>query len=989
MTASKPLDLVQERLLADLADTARWFQEQMPDFYHRATPAEEQARHLELLHTVRRTLRGGVPSQPMVLEDAAAGTVLVVGVPGTHHLLDCLALVGDRPVTRVELHATKDRSLFLHAFRWGPDPVPAADVAPHRAAIEKAMCGADGQCSLMVRRFLDAVDQGYLARSSVERVVRHLKAWTRLTCPEDVVVEQDRPDEPHQLRFLVATGGADPMRVIGHVGRILRRHGLTLSRGYLDWVPAVAGGGRSLIASFYVHHDGHLPKETVAKEVAHDLGAVLRPPAPHLVPHYLAGLCTLDELEILDALVACAHQIISPDVPFLDVTEAGAEAIQAHPELARDIAHLVQSRFHPTHPVTPATWERRHREVLARAHATEPRSHATVLEAMVQVAAAVRLTNAFRPGRLGLACKLDPALLPAARFPQKPFGVLFFHGPFATGFHVRFRPSARGGLRLLLPRNHGQHAKARDGLLREVYDLAWAQQLKNKDIPEGGAKCIALCHLVEAPLPKDGTARPSAGGDGSAAVRQVTDSLLDLILPAEQCPEVVGPHGTAREAALIFLGPDENMTPERIMWVANRAKARNLPHAPTLMSSKPGSGINHKEFGVTSEGIFTWLTMTLPLIGIHEDAPYTVKITGGPDGDVGGNLLKILAREHRQRCKVVAIGDGTGAAHDPAGLDWEELLRLVAAGKGIAAFHPAHLSPQGVLKPATDKAGEAFRNELHNTVPADLFVPCGGRPYTINDSTWQRFLDPAGKPNAKAMVEGANIFITPVARRSLEDAGLVVIKDSSANKGGVICSSYEVLAGLVMSDDEFLAVKPRFVADTVGLIRSAAQAEAKALLAAWRRRQKTVRLSELSAQISEEINRVSGLLEPLISQHLDDAALAETWRGHLEAHCPHILVERYRDRIQARIPRPHRVAILAKRLASRMVYREGLTWCRTYIQEANLWDVVGTYLAAERQMQAVCLHLAGLQMPGGDDLIRVIAAGAQRELVRRHLGQED
>ena len=41
------------------------------------------------------------------------------------------------------------------------------------------------------------------------------------------------------------------------------------------------------------------------------------------------------------------------------------------------------------------------------------------------------------------------------------------------------------------------------------------------------------------------------------------------------------------------------------------------------------------------------------------------------------------------------------------------------------------------------------------------------------------------------------------AREAIERAGVVVFKDASANKGGVTSSSLEVLAALVLTDDEF------------------------------------------------------------------------------------------------------------------------------------------------------------------------------------------
>jgi len=40
---------------------------------------------------------------------------------------------------------------------------------------------------------------------------------------------------------------------------------------------------------------------------------------------------------------------------------------------------------------------------------------------------------------------------------------------------------------------------------------------------------------------------------------------------------------------------------------------------------------------------------------------------------------------------------------------------------------------------------------------------------------------------------------------------MIIIKDSSANKGGVICSSFELLPGLILSEEEFLKEKYQIV----------------------------------------------------------------------------------------------------------------------------------------------------------------------------------
>lgn len=48
------------------------------------------------------------------------------------------------------------------------------------------------------------------------------------------------------------------------------------------------------------------------------------------------------------------------------------------------------------------------------------------------------------------------------------------------------------------------------------------------------------------------------------------------------------------------------------------------------------------------------------------------------------------------------------------------------------------------------------------------------------------------------------MFFTQEARLILEEAGVILFKDASANKGGVTSSSLEVLAGLAFTEKEFI-----------------------------------------------------------------------------------------------------------------------------------------------------------------------------------------
>jgi pyruvate/2-oxoglutarate/acetoin dehydrogenase E1 component len=183
-----------------------------------------------------------------------------------------------------------------------------------------------------------------------------------------------------------------------------------------------------------------------------------------------------------------------------------------------------------------------------------------------------------------------------------------------------------------------------------------------------------------------------------------------------------------------------------------------------------------------------------------------VKITGGPDGDVAGNMMRILDRDYGANAVIVGIGDGSGVGEDPEGLDHAELLRLFKEGLPIASFDRKRLSPKGRVVSVDEPEGAQLRNTMHNRLVTDAFVPGGGRPATIDDKNWSEFLTSDGAPSSKVISEGANLFLTPEARRQLSARGAVIIKDSTANKCGVICSSYEIGASMLLDEQSILGM---------------------------------------------------------------------------------------------------------------------------------------------------------------------------------------
>jgi glutamate dehydrogenase len=394
------------------------------------------------------------------------------------------------------------------------------------------------------------------------------------------------------------------------------------------------------------------------------------------------------------------------------------------------------------------------------------------------------------------------------------------------------------------------------------------------------------------------------------------------------------------------------MLNDMIVWIANYSVHCGYHPGRSFMSSKPGAGINHKEYGVTSYGVNVYLHQTLLFLGIDpEKQPFTIKISGGPDGDVAGNELHILASRYAKTAKLLALTDVSGTIYDPEGLDWAEMDLLFKNGKAIRFYPVEKLHEGGFLLDLQTKHDEGayikqtlcnrkkggkivkewlsgnemnhlFRTNVHQ-VKTDLFIPGGGRPRTLNETNALSYLDEAGKPTSKAIVEGANLYLTPGARAILENLGVLILKDSSCNKGGVICSSFEVLASLCLSEEEFLQEKADYVKEVLEVIRKAALNEANLILDTHKNT--GAFCTEISEKVSEKIN----LYKYQLLDHLETLKLSDDPSDPLIQcllrYCPSLLRKKYADRI-LQMPDIHKKAIIAVFLAARLVYTRGLDW---------------------------------------------------------------
>ncbi|HUD02319.1 MAG TPA: NAD-glutamate dehydrogenase domain-containing protein, partial [Rhabdochlamydiaceae bacterium] len=560
------------------------------------------------------------------------------------------------------------------------------------------------------------------------------------------------------------------------------------------------------------------------------------------------------------------------------------------------------------------------------------------------------------------------------KFPELPYAVFFMKGMYFIGFHIRFRDLARGGLRTVYPDRLEQLLAERNNVFSECYNLAYTQQKKNKDIPEGGAKGVILLEPYERLRIEEEIYRHELETAGMP-VKEIEEKLKNY--SQEQKLEYLyqsqrsyiesfvtilncDPDGKLRAKYIvdyykkpeyIYLGPDENMHNEMIVWISNYAKYYNYKPGISFMSSKPGAGINHKEYGVTSRGVNIYMEEVLKFLGIDpKKDSFTVKMTGGPDGDVAGNEMYNLYMFYPKTAKLLATTDVSGTIFDPQGLDLAIVAQLFKEGKPIRFYPPEKLSEGGfLLDTKTRREQSAYvqqtllqrkqggkvvqewisgndmnhllRTHVHQ-VKADIFIPGGGRPRTLNENNYRDFLDEAGKPTSKAIIEGGNLYLTPAARRALEKLGVIIIKDSSANKGGVICSSFEVLAGLTLSEEEFMKEKPHLVEDILAIIEARSRDEARLLLASHGQ----AFLTDVSEWISERINSYTDELMAYLTMKTLSNDPKDPLIKCLLNYCPPTLRNKYQDRILKEVPDMHKKAIIACFLAQRLVYRKGLAW---------------------------------------------------------------
>jgi glutamate dehydrogenase len=816
-------------------------------------------------------------------------------------------------------------------------------------------------------------------------------AQTRDNCQYEVYYNKHWEQQGFSsMQVILAWRNTPRYHFLYNIARIIHRHGLIMRRVHATYIDPYSKDS-ILVMALDLHGSNGQPVWDVASipDFLRELVTFKYFISEDLIDEQLVNknIISGNMGHLLRAMTNFIHQTLVHIDANLYTVDNVEEALCRHPELTVQLCEAFKFKFHPdVHNCDQ--YQQVRQQFLNDVHLLDTGQEENdsrrknVLQQGMNFIDHVLKTNFYRLNYTALSFRLAPTYLDhlpfdrSKKFPELPYAIFFIKGMHFFAFHIRFKDLARGGLRTVYPQQFERMVAERNNVFTECYNLALTQQKKNKDIPEGGAKAVIFlkpfdridteAQILKRELELARVEQQEIEGKLTAFKQeqqieflyQAQKAFIESLITIVNCD----PDGTIRAKHIvdywkkpeyIYLGPDENMHDFMIEWIANFSKKYHYKPGAAFISSKPKIGINHKEYGVTSLGVNVYMHQMLEFLQINPlQDTFTVKMSGGPDGDVAGNQLLNLYRFYPNTAKVIALTDGTGTIYDEKGLDLSIVKDLFYQAKGIAFYPPEKLSEEGFLVDKNTKRyqtayvqetlcwrkiegnlvedwlsgsemNQLLRFNVHKT-KTDIFIPAGGRPRTLNESNVKDFLDDKGNPTAKAIIEGANLYLTPQARRYLEEKGVLIIKDSSANKAGVICSSFEVLCGLALSEEIFLNHKSQLVSEILERLKQCALNEAVLLLETHK--QTGAYLTDISDRLSEKINQYTYQ----ILDYLEHLPLAKDLNDPLVRcflnYCLPTLQNKFSKELMKQIPDPHKKAIIACHLAAYMVYKKGVNW---------------------------------------------------------------
>lgn len=896
------------------------------------------------------------------------------------------------PIAGVEANLRIAFIYFTEAVEKQTTPYPIETKEELRALVKQRNPSLTDQ---EFNELIGSINTRFLRSLPIDRMILALdmffRAKTRDNCQYEVRYNENWEEtKTASMQIVLAWRNTPKHHFLYRLARTIHRHGLNITRVNAAYVDPYSRQNILLMAISLHGSNGKAAWDVAdIPDFLRELVTVKYFASFDLIDSALVskGIISGNMGNIVRAMVNFCHQALVHLDPNIYTPEQIEEHLCRHPELIQMVCNAFHEKFNREKPDYDKYEEIRNTfirdvERLDTGQEEHDLRRKHVLTQAMNMVHYCYKTNAYRNNFTAFCFRLDPKYLDqipfdrAKKFPELPFAIYYMKGMHFFGFHIRFKDLARGGLRTVCPRNPEQVIAEGNTVFMECYNLALTQQKKNKDIPEGGSKGVIFLKpferlasesiILERELEKSGyqegdiqTKLDMFREEQTAEhMHQAQRSYIESLISIINCE----PDGKLRAKHIvdywkrpeyIYLGPDENMHDEMIEWIAELSKHYNYKPGSSFISGKKEVGINHKEYGVTSLGVNIYMDHLLRFLGINpEKDSFSVKITGGPDGDVAGNQIRNLHRFYPETAKLLALTDGSGTIYDPKGLRLDILVDLFYQGKAIKHYPPEELHNDGFLVDKWARRSKTkliqqmlcwrkmkgelvedwisgsdgnhmIRYNVHQTY-ADIFIPGGGRPRMLNEYNVHDYLDESGKPTSRGIVEGANLYLNEAARRFLEEKGVLIIKDSSANKTGVICSSFEILSGLTLGDERFIENKEKLAEEILERLRQAARNEANLMLATFAETGEP--LTVISDRVSKRINQFTyQILEHLENKTLSNDPSDPLTKAYLN-YAPTTLKTKFERELIENVPDLHKKAVIACHIGAQLVYRRGLQW---------------------------------------------------------------
>lgn len=483
--------------------------------YFQQVPERYRMDHIKAIAAVKDAnmdlylnLKSHTPDGRTILTFIRPGTA-----PGTlYHMVEELPwkFNTEAPLSRLHVFSTKDNTMSLNMFVYGHRPQPQdnnKDMLQKMAApiLEYAARIQDGTVndpflkpsplleSASLLEYLTKLRPTYISIgiSHPSRFLMQRMLFDEVSNTEGTAVHiapADQYNDPNHYWVDVAVANSMPQVALENLCRLLYCYDFDVTRARLDVVPDGDNGSVTILRTLISPaNEDAIPEETWANLTLELKRAKWLDPETTALVFDKYPWLGMTRGEVLTAFVALMHPILAK-INALAYSKANIMDRISHERFighAAAIADLFLDRFNPVNPLSNEDMEARIAEIRKTIEAeVEDTAACEILAKMFDVVRATLKTNVFMPNRYALGFRLDPAIMGdrEERAREQPFGVVFIHGRRFNAFHTRFRDISRGGMRLVTPASSELHALESARHYDECYGLAFAQQLKNKDM---------------------------------------------------------------------------------------------------------------------------------------------------------------------------------------------------------------------------------------------------------------------------------------------------------------------------------------------------------------------------------------------------------------------------------------------------------------------------------------------------------------------------